>query len=113
MEQGRYAGLVSAVIDMQERGFDADFSLTGNRLLCSQLSMLIGPRDFEVVEMHYFPRCIETPCERMIYGIEVPSCGMKGILITGTDKFTAFPEMITGKLRSYGRRGRIVRSKLL
>lgn len=113
MEYGRYPGIVSAVIDMQERGFDADFSLTGNRLLCSQLSMLIGPGDFEVVEMHYFPRCKEAPCERMIYGIEVPSCGMRGILITGTDKFTAFPEMITGKLRTYTRKSRIVRSRLL
>lgn len=113
MDQGRYLCIVSAVIDMQERGFDADFSLNGDRLLCTQLSVLIRPRDFEVVEMHYFPRSRESSCERMIYGIEVPSCGLKGILITGTDKFTAFPEMITGKLRSYAGRSRVVRSRLL
>jgi len=37
----------------------------------------------------------------MVYGIEVPSCGMRGILLSGTDKYIAYPEVITMKLRSY------------
>jgi hypothetical protein len=50
----------------------------------------------------------------MVYGIEVPSCGMRGILISGTDKYTAFPEAIMVKLRSYGAgTGKGVRMRLL
>jgi hypothetical protein len=113
MEQDRYSCIVSAIIDMQERGFDADFNLSGDRLLCSQLAMLVGSKDFEVVEMHYFPRSREMACEKMVYGIEVPSCGLRGILISGTNQFTAFPEVITGKLRAYTSRRRVIHSRLL
>lgn len=102
MEQSRYLCIVEAIIDLQERGFDLDFNLTGNRLLCSQYALLVGVNDFDVLEMHYFPRGRQSAYERMIYGIEVPSCGMRGILIAGTDKYTAFPEVITVKLKSYG-----------
>ena len=101
MEGSRFICIVDAVIDMQERGFDLDFNLTGNRLLCAQHTLLIGANDFEILEMHYFPRSRQLSCERMVYGIHVPSCGMRGILILGTDKYTAFPEVITLKLRSY------------
>jgi hypothetical protein len=101
MEQSRHLCIVEAVIDMQERGFDLDFNLTGSRLLCSQYMLLVGANDFDILEMHYFPRGKQSSYERMVYGIEVPSCGMRGILISGSDKFTAFPEVITGKLQSY------------
>ena len=101
MGQSRYLCIVDAIIDMQERGFDLDFNLTGNRLLCSQHALLVGPLDFDILEMHYFPRSKQSCCERMVYGIEVPSCGMRGILLSGTDKYMAFPEVITMKLRSY------------
>ena len=101
MEGSHFFCIVDAVIDMQERGFDLDFNLSGNRLLCAQHALLIGANDFEILEMHYFPRSRQSSCERMVYGICVPSCSMRGILIVGTDKFTAFPEVITLKLRSY------------
>lgn len=101
MEWPHYLCIVDAVIDMQERGFDLDFNLTGNRLLCAQYALLIGANDFEILEMHYFPRSKQSSFERMVYGISVPSCDMKGILILGTDKYTAFPEVITLKLGSY------------
>ena len=101
MDRSRYLCLVDAIIDMQERGFDLDFHLTGHRLLCSQYALLVRADDFDVLEMHYFPQCVECPCERMVYGIEIFSCGMKGILLSGTDKLTAFPEIINHKLRSY------------
>ena len=102
MEKSRYLCIVDAVIDMQERGFDVDFNLAGNRLLCSQHTLLVTPQDFDILEMHYFPRSRQSLYERMVYGIEVPSCGVRGILLSGTDKYTAFPEVIMGKLRSYG-----------
>ncbi|MDO6434838.1 hypothetical protein Q4E93_29770 [Flavitalea sp. BT771] len=114
MKWHRFLCIVDAVIDMQERGFDLDFNLTGNRLLCAQQALLIGANDFEILEMHYFPRSRQSSCERMVYGICVPSCGMKGILILGTDKYTAFPEVITLKLGSYVSGRRIgIQSRLL
>ena len=113
MKQGRYLCIVDAVIDMQERGFDLDFNLSGSRLLCAQHGWLVGVTDFEIAEMHYFPRGKHSSCERMVYGIDVPSCGMKGILILGTDKYTAFPEVITGKLKSYEGRKGLGRARLL
>ena len=114
MEGARFLCIVDVVIDMQERGFDLDFNLTGSRLLCAQYAVLISANDFEVLEMHYFPRSRQSSHERMVYGIFVPSCGMKGILIAGTDKHTAFPEVIMLKQRSYVSGGGAgVHSKLL
>jgi len=103
MFQSRYLQIADAIIDLQERGFEVDFILSGDRLFCPQHGFMIPAHEYEIVEMHYFPSSPQCSCERMVYGIAVASCMIDGILMTGSENSTAFPDAILEKLNRRSR----------
>jgi len=73
--------ILDVIIDMNEKGFDHDFVLDGQRICCLQLGETIIADDFEILEIyccrHLFykqPKCI-------LFGIQLTKYSVKGILM--------------------------------
>jgi hypothetical protein len=69
------------IIDLQERGYDHDFILQNEGILCIQQNELFPPEEFEIVETHRFEGRFRND-DFIIYAISLTHCAIKGILIT-------------------------------
>lgn len=69
------------IIDLQERGYDNDFILRNEGVLCVQQNELINPDAFEITETYRFdgqPR----PCDNfIIYAVRESNSDIRGILM--------------------------------
>jgi hypothetical protein len=81
MQQTGYSGIINAIVDLQTRGFSFDFSLVGNKLLCAQQKFFLRDEEFDILEMHHFQMEDHGRRETVIYGIESPQHGIRGIML--------------------------------
>lgn len=75
-----YDTLSEAVNDLKKRGFDLDFNLEENCLVCNPHKLDIS--DFEIVEVHRFEGNTDPADEAVVYAIESVN-GLKGVLVNG------------------------------
>lgn len=75
-----YDTVSEAVSGLRKRGFETDFNLAENCLVCN--TRRFNVEDFEIVEMHRFEGNTDPSDEAVVYGIESVT-GMKGILVSG------------------------------
>ena len=75
-----YDTVSEAVNGLKARGFDLDFNLSENCLICKGSKFSAG--DFEIVEVHRFEGNTDPSDEAVVYAIESKD-GMKGVLVNG------------------------------
>jgi hypothetical protein len=75
------------IIDLQERGYDQDFILQNEGILCVQQNELFPPEEFEIVETHRFEGKFRRD-DFIIYAISLTHCDVKGILMTPVSTYT-------------------------
>lgn len=75
-----YDTVSEAVNGLKKRGFDLDFNLKENCIVCH--ADKFDPDDFEIVEVHRFEGNTDPSDEAVVYAIE-SSKGLKGVLVTG------------------------------
>lgn len=80
MENINYDTVTEAVKGLQERGFNVDFNLSENRLVCDSGKYEVD--DFEIVEVYRFEGNTDPSDEAIVYGIESKD-GTKGVLVNG------------------------------
>ena len=76
-----YQTKAEVIIDLQERGYENDFILRNEGVLCVQRSELINPDGFEITETY---RCDGQPRPNdnfVIYAIREINSDLKGILM--------------------------------
>jgi hypothetical protein len=73
-----YDTLVEAVQDLKKRGFNEDFTLQNDSIVCNHIKF--APEDFEVVEVYRFEGMSNPDDSSVLYAIEGRN-GMKGVLI--------------------------------
>jgi hypothetical protein len=83
-----YSSKTEAIIGLQKKGYDLDFILNNEYLLCLQDSELISPDDFEVAETYSFESKATSGDQHLIYAINSVHNGIKGILMTPYSAFT-------------------------
>jgi hypothetical protein len=83
-----YHNKSQAIIGLQEKGYDLDFILKDEHLLCLQERDLINPDEFEIAETHKFKEKDEFAETFVVYGIRSLQRDMKGILLTSYSAFT-------------------------
>ncbi len=83
-----YSSKTEAIIGLQKRGYDLDFILSNEYLLCVQDSELISPDDFEITETYRFDSKAQSDDQNLIYAINSVHNGLKGILMTSYSAFT-------------------------
>lgn len=75
-----YDTLSEAVNDLNKRGFDLDFNLQENCLICHGDKFDVN--DFEITEVYRFEGDTDPSDEAIVYAIESKS-GKKGVLVNG------------------------------
>jgi len=75
-----YDTVTEAVQGLKQRGYDKDFSLHENCLICDKVKL--HPEDFEIVEFYRFEGDSDPADEAVVYAIESKK-GDKGILVSG------------------------------
>jgi hypothetical protein len=101
MSRSKYPNVTEAIFDLQARGYEYDFTLTGLQLRCNQENIILKAMDFELHEMYYFRDKGRWHKERMVYAICASDYCIKGILlISGTRNTDLFPTVIYDKLQS-------------
>ncbi len=75
-----YDTLSEAVNDLKKRGFDLDFNLQENCLICHDDKFNVD--DFEIVEVYRFEGNSDPSDEAVVYAIQSIN-GMKGVLVNG------------------------------
>jgi hypothetical protein len=75
-----YDTVSEAVNGLKKRGFNLDFNLEENCLVCNNSKLKAD--DFEIVEVHRFEGNSDPADEAVVYAIE-SKAGMKGVLVNG------------------------------
>ena len=75
-----YDTLSEAVNDLKKRGFDLDFNLHENCLVCHGDKYDVN--DFEITEVYRFEGNTDPSDEAIVYAIESVN-GKKGVLVNG------------------------------
>ena len=102
MYRNNYYSVVSAISDLQARGFLLDFSLIDNKLFCAQEQCYVGAEEFEVLEIHRFYDVGRTRTETVVFAIETFSQGLRGILLNSCYRSPAqLPLILHRKIRKF------------
>jgi hypothetical protein len=83
-----YASKAEAIIDLQERGYDYDFILKNECILCIQQSEDICPDDFEVTEAYRFDGESRMRDNYIIYAVRSLNHNLNGILMASYSRLT-------------------------
>ena len=75
-----YDTVSEAVNGLKKRGFEIDFNLENNGIVCK--AGKFNPDEFEIVEVHRFEGDSDPSDEAVVYAIESRT-GMKGVLVNG------------------------------
>jgi hypothetical protein len=75
-----YDTVTEAVAGLKERGYQLDFNLQENCIVCNEDKF--DPEDFEIVEVHRFEGNTDPADEAVVYAIESKT-GLKGVLVSG------------------------------
>lgn len=80
-----YGTVTSAIDTLRKAGFDNDFSLEGNSIVCLDKKFDIS--DLRIVTVSRYEGNSDPADEASVYGIE-SNTGFKGILVTGDDAYS-------------------------
>lgn len=83
-----YSNKAEAIIGLQNKGYELDFILYNETLLCIQDRGLLNPDDFEITETYRFKSEVLQEEGYIIYAINSAHNGLKGILMTSYSAFT-------------------------
>ena len=75
-----YETVSEALTDLKKRGFNLDFNLEDNCIVCN--TDKYGVNEFEITEVYRFEGNTDPADEAIVYGIESVN-GSKGVLVNG------------------------------
>ncbi|RFZ85141.1 hypothetical protein DYU05_05945 [Mucilaginibacter terrenus] len=67
--------------NLRNQGFDHTFVMERENIRCLEYGVVISPEEFEIIEIHYC-NTLNNDDKCIIYGIELTSYGVKGVLIS-------------------------------
>ena len=81
MQRNNHYGTVTdAIKAFREQGFNLDFNLAENCIVCNSEKFV--PEDFEIVDVYRYEGNSDPADEAVVYALESKS-GLKGILVAG------------------------------
>lgn len=75
-----YDTVTEAVAGLRKRGFNVDFNIAFDKLLCIQNNVCLNPSEFEIVETYRFEGETNPSDEDVVYAVESKDGTMKGIV---------------------------------
>jgi hypothetical protein len=90
-----YDTVTEAVSDLKARGFNMDFNLVFDQLICSDDSVRLKPDEFEIVEVHRFEGESDPSDEDVVYAVESKDRKLKGVI---TSAFGLYADAISNEM---------------
>ena len=72
--------VTEAVRDLKARGFNIDFNVAFDQLICSNDNIRLNPDEFEIVEVYRFEGESNPSDEDVVYAVESKDEKVKGVL---------------------------------
>ena len=90
-----YDTVNEAIKDLKERGYNIDFNLAFDQLVCSDNSISLKPNEFEIVEVHRFEGESNPSDEDVVYAVESKDGKLKGAI---TSAFGLYADSISNEM---------------
>ena len=90
-----YDTVTDALKDLKLRGFDVDFNIAFDKIICSKNETVLNPHEFEIVEVYRFEGDTNPDDEDVVYAVESKDGTIKGTL---TSAFGAYAESISTEM---------------
>lgn len=82
----KYHNNIEAIINLHERGYDHDFILINEYIICIQENRSVCPDEFEVIEAFRFERERKGLGDCIVYAISLSNSDIKGILMISSSR---------------------------
>jgi len=98
-------GTLSETMDgLKHEGYDMDFNIQGECIVCHQQNTILSPDDFEIDKVYRFEGESNPDDEAVLYALSSKKFGVKGLLVNGygisSDEASA---ALVEKLQRHGR----------
>ncbi len=90
-----YDTVTEAVKDLKTRGFNIDFNLAFDKLICLEDNSCLNPDEFEIVEVHRFEGATNPSDEDVVYAVESKDGKIKGIV---TSAFGLYADPVSNEM---------------
>lgn len=78
-----YGTLSQTINGLKEDGYDLDFNIHEERLVCSYTKTSLTPDEFEIDKIYRFEGMTNPEDQAILYAISSPKFGVKGVLVNG------------------------------
>jgi hypothetical protein len=75
-----YDTVTEAVQDLTARGYNINFNIAFDKLVCSENKICLRPEEFEIIEVHRFEGETNPSDEDVVYAVESIEGNIKGII---------------------------------
>ena len=75
-----YETVTEALKGLKARGYELDFNIAFDKLLCTQHDISLNPDNFEITEVYRFEGESDPSDEDVVYAIESKERNIKGVL---------------------------------
>ncbi len=90
-----YDTVTEAVNDLKERGFNVNFNLAFDKLICLEDNFCLNPNEFEIVEVHRFEGATNPSDEDVVYAVESKDERIKGVV---TSAFGLYADPVSNEM---------------
>ncbi len=78
-----YGTLSQTINGLKREGYDMDFNIQDECIVCHQNSAKLSPDDFEIDKVYRFEGESNPDDESVLYALSSPKFGVKGLLVNG------------------------------
>jgi len=90
-----YDTITAALADLDQRGYNLDFNLTPDCLVCKEIDLLLMPEEFEIDEVYRFEGMTDPADSSVVYAISSSVGNLKGVLV---DAYGVYAENVSPEL---------------
>ena len=90
-----YDTVTEAVKGLKERGYNVDFNIAFDKLVCSDNKICLQPDEFEIMEVHRFEGDSNPDDEDVVYALESKDGKHKGVI---TSAFGIYADPVSNKI---------------
>src|ERR1035437_5119872 len=90
-----YDTVTEAINGLKERGYNIDFNIAFDKLICSGNNICLQPDEFEIVEVHRYEGDSNPDDEDVVYAVESKDGKLKGII---TSAFGLYADPVSSRI---------------
>ncbi len=92
----QYDTVVGALKGLRDRGYQLDFNLAFDKLICAQNNQCLNPAEFEITEVYRFEGDTNPSDEDVVYAVESKDGKLKGVVTSAYGSYadTVSTEML-------------------